>query len=91
MPALFDKVMRAGEGKILRALKAVADQVNSVEADFKAMSDAELRAQTDEYKERYAAGESLEACVVARCGHLRSSIGSAAGILSARHNIGRGR
>jgi preprotein translocase subunit SecA len=60
VPALFDKVMRAGEGKILRALKAVADQVNSVEADFKAMSDAELRAQTDEYKERYAGGESLD-------------------------------
>jgi len=52
--------MRAGEGKILRRLKALADQVNSIEEDFKAFTDAELRAQTDEFKERYADGESLD-------------------------------
>jgi preprotein translocase subunit SecA len=60
VPAIFDKLMRAGEGKILRQLKAVSDQVNSVETEFEALSDAELRAQTDEFKERYAAGESLD-------------------------------
>ncbi|HTC70919.1 MAG TPA: preprotein translocase subunit SecA, partial [Acidothermaceae bacterium] len=60
MPAIFDKLMRAGEGKILRQLSAVSDQVNSVEPEFEALSDAELRAQTDEFKERYAAGESLD-------------------------------
>ncbi len=60
MPALFDKVMRAGEGKILRQLKALADQVNSIEDDFKALSDAELREHTDEYKARYADGQSLD-------------------------------
>ena len=60
MPAIFDKLMRAGEGKILRTLKAVSDQVNSVEAEFEALSDAELRAQTDEFKERYADGETLD-------------------------------
>jgi len=60
VPALLDKVMRAGEGKILRRLKALADQVNSIEEDFKAFTDAELRAQTDEFKERYADGESLD-------------------------------
>jgi preprotein translocase subunit SecA len=60
VPAIFDKLMRAGEGKILRQLKAISDQVNSVETEFEALSDAELRAQTDEFKERYAAGESLD-------------------------------
>ncbi|HEY3924416.1 MAG TPA: preprotein translocase subunit SecA [Acidothermaceae bacterium] len=60
MPAIFDKLMRAGEGKILRQLKAISDQVNSVETEFQALSDAELRAQTDEFKERYAGGESLD-------------------------------
>src|SRR5450631_2349208 len=60
VPAIFDKLMRAGEGKILRTLKAVSDQVNSVETEFEALSDAELRAQTDEFKERYAGGESLD-------------------------------
>ena len=60
MPAIIDKVLRAGEGKILRKLKRLADQVNSIEEDFVDLSDAELRALTDEYKQRYADGESLD-------------------------------
>ncbi len=60
MPAVIDKVLRAGEGKILRRLRRIADQVNSVEEDFSALSDAELRALTEEYKQRYADGETLE-------------------------------
>src|SRR5690242_14307147 len=52
--------MRAGEGKILRKLHRIADQVNSIEEDFVDLSDAELRALTDEYKQRYADGESLD-------------------------------
>jgi preprotein translocase subunit SecA len=60
MPALVDKILRAGEGKILRRLKGLADQVNVIEDDFKAFTDAELRAQTDEFKQRYADGESLD-------------------------------
>src|SRR4051812_2316446 len=58
--SVFNKLMRAGEGKILRKLHRIADQVNSIEEDFLSLSDAELRALTDEYKERYADGESLD-------------------------------
>ncbi|MCX2970818.1 MULTISPECIES: preprotein translocase subunit SecA [Streptomyces] len=58
--SVFNKLMRAGEGKILRKLHRIADQVNSIEEDFLDLSDAELRALTDEYKERYAGGESLD-------------------------------
>ncbi|GIH72935.1 preprotein translocase subunit SecA [Sphaerimonospora thailandensis] len=60
MPAILDKILRAGEGKTLRKLKRIAEQVNSIEEDFKSLSDAELRALTDEYKQRYADGESLD-------------------------------
>src|SRR6266487_3768651 len=60
VPAIIDRVLRAGEGKILRKLRRVADQTNSIEEDFVALSDAELRALTDEYKQRYADGESLD-------------------------------
>ncbi len=60
MPAIIDSVLRAGEGKILRKLKRIADQVNSIEDDFAALSDAELRALTDEFRSRYAGGESLD-------------------------------
>ncbi|MER6505224.1 preprotein translocase subunit SecA [Nonomuraea sp. NPDC001636] len=60
MAAILDKILRAGEGKTLRKLKRIADQVNSIEDDFTSLSDAELRALTDEFKQRYADGESLD-------------------------------
>jgi len=60
VPPIIDSVLRAGEGKILRKLKRISDQVNSIEEDFIAMSDAELRGLTDEFRQRYADGESLD-------------------------------
>ena len=44
---VFNRVLRAGEGRIIRRLRAVADQVNAIEEDFVALSDAELRGQRD--------------------------------------------
>ncbi len=60
MPVIIDSVLRAGEGKILRKLKRIAAQVNSIEEDFAEFSDAQLRAMTDDFKQRHAAGESLD-------------------------------
>ncbi len=60
MPVIIDSVLRAGEGKLLRKLKRIAEQVNSIEDDFVAMSDEELRGMTGELKQRYADGETLD-------------------------------
>jgi preprotein translocase subunit SecA len=60
VPAFFDKMLRAGEGKILRRLTAIAAQINAIEDDFTAMSDAELRAMTDEFRSRLEDGQSLD-------------------------------
>jgi preprotein translocase subunit SecA len=60
VPALLDKVLRIGEGKQLRKLQAIASQVNAIEDHFVGLSDEELRALTEEYKQRYADGESLD-------------------------------
>src|SRR5262249_60894894 len=60
VPAIIDKALRAGEGKLLRKLKRISEQVNSIEEDFASLSDAELRALTAQFKERYAEGESLD-------------------------------
>ncbi|HEY8453968.1 MAG TPA: preprotein translocase subunit SecA [Actinopolymorphaceae bacterium] len=60
MPALLDKILRAGEGKTLKKLQAIVRQVNAIEEDFVAMSDAELRRMTDEFKTRLAEGETLD-------------------------------
>jgi preprotein translocase subunit SecA len=57
---IIDNVLRAGEGKILRKLKRISEQINSIEEDFVAMSDAELRAMTDEFRQRHADGETLD-------------------------------
>ena len=60
MPKVIDKILRMGEGKILRQLEAVAAQVNSLEADFAAMSDEELQGMTAEFRERLEAGETVD-------------------------------
>jgi preprotein translocase subunit SecA len=60
VPAIIDSVMRAGEGKTLRKLKRIADQVSSIEEDMAALSDAELRALTEQYKQRYQDGQTLD-------------------------------
>ena len=57
---VLDKVLRAGEGKTLRKLEAVAKAVNAIEDDYVSLTDEELRALTDEFKARYAEGESLD-------------------------------
>jgi preprotein translocase subunit SecA len=57
---IIDNVLRAGEGRILRKLKRMSEQINSIEDDFVAMSDADLRGMTDEFRQRYADGETLD-------------------------------
>ncbi|MFC5178568.1 preprotein translocase subunit SecA [Nocardioides taihuensis] len=60
MPAILDKLLRIGEGKILRQLEAVAQAVNAIEDDFVAMSDDELQGMTGEFKKRLENGETLD-------------------------------
>jgi preprotein translocase subunit SecA len=60
VPVIIDKLLRIGEGKILRQLETIAKAVNAIEDDFVAMSDAELQAMTGEFKERLEKGETLD-------------------------------
>jgi len=60
VPSILDSILRAGEGKILRQLKRISEQVNSVEDDFVAMSDTDLRGMTGEFKQRLEDGETLD-------------------------------
>src|SRR5450759_910173 len=55
---VLDRILRAGEGKILRRLKGLTEQVNVIEDDFVDLTDAELRALTDTYRKRLADGET---------------------------------
>ncbi|WP_232679461.1 preprotein translocase subunit SecA [Nocardioides sp. R-C-SC26] len=60
MPVIIDKLLRIGEGKILRQLEAIAKAVNAIEDDFVAMSDEELRGMTVEFRKRLDAGATLD-------------------------------
>jgi preprotein translocase subunit SecA len=46
--------------KELKRLEPIVDQINSLEPDFQKLSDAELRAKTDELKSRLANNETLD-------------------------------
>ena len=58
--SFIDRLLNTGDGKMLKRLRRIADQVNSIEQDFEEMTDAELRAMTDEFKERLENGETLD-------------------------------
>jgi preprotein translocase subunit SecA len=60
VPAIIDNLLRAGEGKTLRKLRTIVEHVNSIEDDWRALTDAELRAMTDELKQRHEDGQTLD-------------------------------
>ena len=60
MANVLERVLRVGEGRILRRLKAYAEAINQLEDDFTDLSDAELKNETVELRERYGKGESLD-------------------------------
>lgn len=62
--SIIDKILRAGEGRTLKRLDKIASQVDSLEDDFQALSDEELQAKTDEFKQRLADGETLDDVLV---------------------------
>jgi preprotein translocase subunit SecA len=57
---LLDKVLRAGEGRAIKELEKIANQVNKFENEVSALDDLALRNKTDKFKERLTNGESLE-------------------------------
>lgn len=60
MASIIDRLLRAGEGKILAKLRVVVTQVNALEDSFTALSDEDLLHETALLRERYVAGETLD-------------------------------
>ncbi|MGV8884387.1 MAG: preprotein translocase subunit SecA [Microbacteriaceae bacterium] len=60
MANVLERVLRVGEGRLIRRLKHYAEAVNQLEDDFTALTDDELRNETVELRERYSNGESLD-------------------------------
>ena len=59
MANLLKTIIENDKGE-LRRLEKMADKVFSYEDQMAALSDDELKAKTEEFKQRYQDGESLE-------------------------------
>ena len=60
MPAFFDRMLRAGEGRQLRELEKLVKLVNAEEERISALSDQDLRNQTSIFRSRLDQGETLD-------------------------------
>ena len=57
---ILDRILRAGEGKKLKALEGLVPDINAQEAAVQALSDEALRGKTAEFKQRIERGETLD-------------------------------
>ncbi|GAB6068672.1 preprotein translocase subunit SecA [Methylothermus subterraneus] len=57
---LVKKVIGSRNDRIIRQKYKLVQEINALEPKFQALSDAELRAKTDEFRERLAKGETLD-------------------------------
>ena len=56
---VFDKILRAGEGKKVRAVQSLVPDINAIEDETRALSDDALRARTGEFKQRLEQGADV--------------------------------
>src|SRR4051812_6119431 len=54
------RLLRAREGKTLRRLRNIVTHINSLEDDVVGLSDEQLRARTQEFRDRFEKGETLD-------------------------------
>ena len=60
--SLFTKIFGTSSQRELKSIYPIADKVDALEEEFKALTDAQLQAKTPELKERLAKGETLDGC-----------------------------
>jgi preprotein translocase subunit SecA len=58
--AILDKILRAGEGRVVKDLQKAAKKVNEFESAIVGLTDEQLRNKTIEFRERLAKGEDLD-------------------------------
>src|SRR5262245_30651234 len=58
--SVFQKILRAGEGRTLKRLEGRVRDINALEPEYEALSDDQLAAKTIEFRERFDQGEDLD-------------------------------
>jgi preprotein translocase subunit SecA len=61
---ILDRILRAGEGKKLKALAGLVPEVNALEAQTRALTDEALQAKSGEFRQRLERGEDLDDVLV---------------------------
>ncbi len=57
---MFDRILKAGEGRKLKAVAGLVPEINALEPEIEALSDDELAAKTPEFRQRLDNGEDLD-------------------------------
>ena len=57
---ILDKIFGSHSSREVKKLQPLADKIEALEGQYKALTDDELRAKTDEFKARLAAGETTD-------------------------------
>src|SRR6478752_5050073 len=61
---LFDKFLRAGEGRKVKALADLVPDINALEPEMQALSDSDLQGKTAEFRQRLDNGEPLDELLI---------------------------
>ena len=80
--SVFTKILKAGEGKRVRQLADLVGPINELSGQMAAYTDAELRVQTDIFRERLAEGETLDDLLIEAFAVVREA---ATRVLGQRH------
>ena len=79
---ILDRILRAGEGKKLKALQGLVPDINALEPAMVALSDDALRGKTAEFRTRLDRGEPLDDLLVEAFAVMRES---ASRVIGQRH------
>ena len=79
---MFQKILKAGEGKRAKQLAELVGPINELSGEMAGLTDAELRAKTDVFKERLAEGETLDDILIEAYAVVREA---ASRVLGQRH------
>ncbi|RZL47275.1 MAG: preprotein translocase subunit SecA, partial [Variovorax sp.] len=60
LPKLLTSIFGSRNERLLKGYRRTVQQINALEPKFEALSDDELRAQTESFKQRIAAGETVD-------------------------------
>ncbi|MFM7262861.1 MAG: DEAD/DEAH box helicase, partial [Acidimicrobiales bacterium] len=62
--SFLDKILRAGDGKRVKALEGLVPDVNALESQYRALTDDQLRGKTAEFRQKLANGADLDDILV---------------------------